>query len=54
MLCIVCFDLWVLMGSLKSTKRPAGRDPLEEDLTKHQQISHVIINLLSPKPQRVG
>ena len=62
MLCIECFDLWVLMKSLKSTKRPAsrfskngqrpaGRDPLAEDLIKHQQISQLIIDLLSPKAQ---
>ena len=51
MLCIVCFDLWVLMRPLKSTKRPAGRDPLAEDLIKHRQISQLIIDLLSPKAQ---
>ena len=57
MLCKVCFDLWVLMRSLKkSTKKPASRyskvvrDLLAEiPYRRPQQISLSIIDLLSPK-----
>ena len=43
MLCIVCFDLWVLIRSLKSTKRPASKfSKMVRDLLDHRPTDHSI------------
>jgi len=55
MVCMEYFDIWVLMRSLKSTKRPVRRfSKMIRDLITEKtslQISHSITDLLCPSKQ---